>query len=436
MTWDYARRAIAQYKVLIAVLIILAAITGAIIAAAQPSRYQASAQLAVEMSSKATSGDSQRDLAADRQYLQAQLPTYLEYAKSTQVITPVVDQLHLAQSAVQVRRHLEFTVPSDTLVIQITATWDTPRGAARLANATAASFAVNAPGFNTDEASSPQVTANIYAPATSPPGPMNTLVVFTVLGASGGALVGVIVAWILALRDPYARSLPEIASAASAPVIGAIFRRHIRTRFDTRDHPGIPKTFEGICGRAHISEPAGYRPRIITVISTGSESAPAAIVWQLACIASRSGLRAGVATGDTRMHEYLLAEQDTMSCREPAPVVLPAHTLEPPPGGILSTAGVHLSLNAVTSDADLILIAARSPLIDVNAHSQIRIADSIIATTGIPKARTETIAAVCDRIRQASTGLIGIVVTDACEPHAPYRGERHRQLEALGVIHS
>src|SRR5699024_11256614 len=91
----------------------------------------------------------------------AQLPTYLEYAKSTQVITPVIDQLHLKQGAEQIRRQLEFTVPSDTLVIQITATWSTPSGAARLANATAASFAAHAPGFETGNSASPQVTANI-----------------------------------------------------------------------------------------------------------------------------------------------------------------------------------------------------------------------------------------------------------------------------------
>src|SRR5699024_4257114 len=122
----------------------------------------------------------------------------------------------------------------------------------------------------------------------------------------------------------YARSLREIAAAASAPVVGVISRRH--ARFDMRDHPGIPDTFDGICGRTQITDPAGYRPRIMTVVSTGTETAPAAIVWQLACIASKSGLRTEVATGDKSMHEYLLAEQNTMSCRAPAPVVLPAHT--------------------------------------------------------------------------------------------------------------
>src|SRR5699024_11823932 len=119
-------------------------------------------------------GVSPRDLAADRQYLHAQLPTYLEYDKSTQVITPVIDQLHLKQGAEQIRRQLEFTVPSDTLVIQITATSSTPSGAARLANATAASFAAHAPGSETGKSASPQVAANIYAPATSPSGRRDT----------------------------------------------------------------------------------------------------------------------------------------------------------------------------------------------------------------------------------------------------------------------
>ena len=432
MTWDYARKAIGQYKFLIAMLIIVGATAGAIIAAAQPDRYRASTQLAVEMSS-AADGDSQRDLAADRQYLHAQLPTYLEYAKSTQVITPVIDQLHLKQGAEQIRRQLEFTVPSDTLVIQITATWSTPSGAARLANATAASFAAHAPGFETGNSASPQVTANIYAPATSPSGPVDTLVIFTAVGGAGGAVLSIVMAWILALRDPYARNLPEVARAAGAPVIGVLTRRRVHGRLAVRGHPEVPRTFEGLYGRAQITDPTGYRPRIMTIVSTSVDSAPAAVAWHLAGIAARSGLRTEVASGDTRMHEYLLAEQYAMSCSELGPLVLPTHTLQPPAGGILSTAGLTLALNAVTSNADLILIAAASPLIDANAHSQIRIADSVIATA-TPKPRTQTIAAVCDRIRQSSAGLIGVAIIDAGEPHTANHGAHHRELETLGVI--
>src|SRR5699024_7689441 len=215
--------------------------------------------------------------------------------------------------------------------------------------------------------------------------------------------------------------------------IGVLTRRRVHGRLAVRGHPEVPRTFEGLYGRAQITDPTGYRPRIMTIVSTGTDPAPAAVAWHLAGIAARSGLRTEVASGDTRMHEYLLAEQYAMSCSELGPLLLPTHTLQPPAGGILSTAGLTLALNAVTSNADLILIAAASPLIDANAHSQIRIADSVIATA-TPKPRTQTIAAVCDRIRQSSAGLIGVTVIDAGEPHTAHHDAHHRELDTLGVI--
>lgn len=417
MSWTFAWRAIRRYKILVGVFLLAGLTGGLLVGIVTPANYETNAQLTVEMSGKSSGSDSGRDPAVENDYLKSQMPTYLEYAQSRRVLEPVAQELGSGVTLDTVRQHLDVSVPSDTLVVEITATWNSPDGAAELANAAAASFARRAPGFAADTVGANRVQANIFAPATTPVAPVERRALPVGLGALAGGLIGVILSWVLALRDPYVRSVTDIEDAGGAPVLG-LLPQNPRTRSRTAMTgllaagrvSGLPDSFEGLYARAGLAD-STRRPRIVTVVRATPGAASEHVVWGLGQVAASSGLRTVIATADAASHRYVSSRLAKVAARSGTPDLLPLEALAAPACGISSTAALNVALGDVVPAVDLVLICARSPLEDPNTFSQMGIAEGVLVATP-PKTEYRVVNAVADRIRQSSDRLVGYVVTD------------------------
>lgn len=443
MTWTFAWKAIFQYKLVIAVLVVAGVTGGIAFGAIAPPRYHATSQLMLEMSPEHGSSRSTSDPASGNEYLRAQMPTYLEYAKSKQVLDAVAKETDLSVTPASLKDDLEFTVPSDTVVVEITATWGSAKGAATIANLTASSFATRIPRLANGQHTS-SVVAKVFSPATAPGRPSHNVPLRLGLGAFAGGLIGVLLAWTLKLRDPFARRTCDLVQAGGRNALGLLPSQNRRaTRgmlrlLDKNRVPKLPTSYDGIFAQAGLAD-SDQGTRIITVARSESHVASEELAWGLACVAANSGLRTLIATGDVRIHRYFSSRLTTMSNQSGAPDLLSHETIAPPPGGVSSTPALTMALSHAASSHDLVLIAARSPLDDPNVTAQVDVAHGIVLATP-PKTHHGAFRTICERLRQSGANLIGFVITDETgvpptdQPNCASAPARRRSLQKSETI--
>src|SRR5215212_4251433 len=121
-------------SIAIITLLTLASVSAATLM--MPKAYTATTRLFF-----AVAGDSVSALAQGSNFVEKQMASYAEVARSPKVLEPVVEQLGLTTTAAELANSIEATVPVETVIIEIAATDPNPREAARIADAVGAELA-------------------------------------------------------------------------------------------------------------------------------------------------------------------------------------------------------------------------------------------------------------------------------------------------------
>lgn len=410
MSFSFLLTALRRYGYVAALLLIAGLTAGLIVAAAVPKTYESQAQLVIE-----TAAGAEDDSLDGESYVQLRLPTYVEFAKSSTVLNEARQRLDPAVTAGDLSDNVEFSVPSDTVILNVTADWTTPDGAAGIANAVSGAFADLVQPWDTRTGGDQRVAATVLEPAApgqaAPSSTLIPMVVGSVLGLTAGLLLALWLTW----RDPVARGLDEIAEAGNTKIL-AVMPGVYKTSHALRNHlktarlAALGTTYAGLFSRLGLGGPR-TRSNILTVASTGEGFDAAAVAWGLARTATASGMHCVMVSGNSEVQEYLSDQQSaaTLDTKE-LPVVLPPVAVPHPGRGVVSTVLLGQALGNLKVRADLVLLVGQAIGTDADVRGYLDFSGAVVLTTH-EHPTTLSIRSAATLIGESGADLLGVVVT-------------------------
>lgn len=198
-------------------LCVLAAATLTLLATPQ---YQARAEIFVAPGVVTTTGE----LAQGSTFAQNRVKSYVQVITSDLVLGPVVAELGLPGTSGALATRVSASVPTDTVLIDITVTDSSPEQAATIANAIAERFRSVASSIEPARAdASESVTITLIQPAVAPASASSpNLVVNVALGALVGLLGGLALAAIREILDTRLKGERDIPAVTALPVLGRL----------------------------------------------------------------------------------------------------------------------------------------------------------------------------------------------------------------------
>jgi len=170
-------------------------------------------------------GGSASDLVQGSTYAQNQVVSFAALATTPAVLQPVVDALGLTTTASALAAQVSAQAPTDTVLVEVTASDTSPAGAARIANAVAASLGTQVEALApTDEQGAPNIEATTVTPAEAPSSAATPQVLLDLaVGLALGLLLGIGCAVAREVLDN--RVSVATSRITPLPVVGMIGRR-------------------------------------------------------------------------------------------------------------------------------------------------------------------------------------------------------------------
>lgn len=169
-------------------------------------------------------GGSAGELSQGASYAERQVQSYVNVATTSMVLQPVIDELGLDVTPIQLAKRMTVSSPTATSVIDIAVNDGDPELATKIANGVAASLQQAVVELTPDGPDGTgMVAASVIDPAVVPstptsPRPANNLA----LGALLGMLLGFGQALLRSLLDTRLRSTEDLAELTDAPVLASI----------------------------------------------------------------------------------------------------------------------------------------------------------------------------------------------------------------------
>lgn len=169
-------------------------------------------------------GDSTSQLAQGSTFAQNQVRSYALLADQPMVLEPVIKQLNLPYTSVQLSKTVTTNVPLDTVVLEITVSNPNAEESAKIANAIAAQMSTAVSALTpTGKTSGATVKASTVAPAQVPQFPTSPNKKLDIAaGIILGLLVGVAVAVVRELVNNKVRSPEVVRELTDVPVVGDV----------------------------------------------------------------------------------------------------------------------------------------------------------------------------------------------------------------------
>lgn len=419
--------------VLIVLTSILGVAAGAGFSLLATPEYQSRTQIYVSVRSAAgTTGD----LVQGANYSRQIVNSYVDVAKTGLVLEPVVDELGLEMSASELASYLVVASPSDTALINITASSPSPEQAAEIANAVGESFknvVQTQLEPDADEENSLinlTTTQNALAPSSpvSPNIPMNI-----VLGLLVGFAIGVGIAVLRTVLDTRIHSLKDVEAITDKPLLGGIL-----------EDPNVKKNPLVMQTKPHSPNAEAYRAFrtnlqflnvdesssvfVITSPNPGEGKSTSSI--NLALALAESGSRVALIEADLRLpkiSKYLSMEggaglTDVLIGKAEVNdvlqrwgrtqlYVLPAGRIPPNPSELLGSAAMTQVIDELDEGFDYVIIDAPPILAVTDAavigHGK---AGILVAVASGSTKRPELEAAI-QTLEHAGSNMLGVVVT-------------------------
>jgi capsular exopolysaccharide synthesis family protein len=213
-----------RYWVFIVVLTILGAGAAYGISKTQTPIYQASSSVYFSL----RQSDSNTDLNQGAAYTQAQMLSFAQLATSHITLQRVINGLELHTTSTELARNVTVTSPSNTVILEISVSSTSAKGASAIANSVATNLAhvvVELAPATPGTTSTPSVSARVINPAT-PPKNQSSPNKSRDAGIGGllGLLIAVVGCILFTRLDTRVRSAETVASVTEIPVLGQIGR--------------------------------------------------------------------------------------------------------------------------------------------------------------------------------------------------------------------
>ncbi|SDZ57455.1 polysaccharide biosynthesis tyrosine autokinase [Herbiconiux ginsengi] len=380
---DYVR-AIRKGWVIIVVFTLLGIALAALLSIIRTPEYQSTAKVFVSVQSTG----SISDLTQGGNFLQNQVKSYADVVNTPIVLQPVIDSLGLDTTVEELSRSVSSASPSDTVIVEITVSDESPDNSAKIANAVAASFEAAVTDLvPTNAEGVTPVKITVLQNASVPAAPFSPNVpLYIVIGALLGLILGLALAITRYVLDTRIRNEHDVEAITDAPIVGGIAfdARTPENPLVLRDDPRSPRAESFRTLRTNLQfVGVGENARSFVLTSSVPGEGKSTTSANLAIAMALSGQQVVIVDADMRkprIAEYLGVEgsvglTDVLVGRaQPSDVitrwgdtnlyVLPAGRVPPNPSELLgSTAMVNL-IRSLEKSFDVVLFDA-PPLLPV-----------------------------------------------------------------------
>lgn len=379
-------------------------------------------------------GDNTNELVQGSSYVQSLVQTYAVLASSPLVLTPVIEDLGLEETATQLAKRVTVVNTLNTVVIEISVTDEEAEQAQRIAAAITDSLIDAVPKVSPSDAENePAVRLQTIAPARMPQAPIgpNTRL-YTLIGAALGLALGIAYALFRRVLGTRIVERGDIAAVTDAPVIGEIvaWRRNytiLSTMLRSRDSRSA-ESFRGLA--ANLKYVAIDRDlRVVMMTSSAPHEGKSSVSIGLAAALAESGHKVLVIDADLRRSSVAAQLQlegsvgvtsilvgdvtfdEAVQRSESMHIdIIAGGSSAPNPGQLITSHRLRELVNTAREQYEYVIIDSAPALVVSDALWLADLADGVLVVARSGTTRRKQISAVLATLKSTHKEVVGIVL--------------------------
>lgn len=392
--------------------------------------YEAQSQLFV--STQISSGNLNQELFQGSNFSADRVKSYSKLVASPTVLDPVIQELGLPTTATDLAKKVSAEVPLETVLIDITASADSPETAAALANSVGNSLVKVIGDLESSETrgSSP-VRAKVVTPATVPTAPSWPSIPLNLgVGLLAGLLIGVGGAVLLEKLNTSLKDAQDIAAVTDLPVLAVVANDSAKNAPDV-----VPAGDHGPRGEAYRQlrtnlkfAAVDHPPKVIVVTSAVAGEGKSSVAANLAAAMARSGTNVCLVDGDLRrpsvakyfrldettgLSEALVGQVHVDTIIQPAQAHLaavPSGAIPPNPAELLSSHRLPPLLGSLKERFDVVVIDAPPVLPAADAVALAAQADAVLLVVRAGKTAQNQFDRTIRTLEHVHARIFGVVL--------------------------
>ena len=440
---DYAM-ALRKHWLIIIVLAVLGG--GAAFAYSQvlPEQYRSESSVVVIP----VRGDNTTELVQGSNYVQNLVQTYTVLATSPVVLNAVIQDLGLDETANRLARRVTAEAPLNTVIINISVTDSSPKGAQRTANAIASELAKTVGRLSpqgTDDQPAVRVETIAPAPLVSIPIAPNTRLNMA-LGALGGLAVGVAYALVRRRFGSRMQSAADVMDVTNLPVLGEVFStadgRSVAANVRSNPDGRVAESLRQVAAGFKFVDVDGDR-KVLMVTSGSPGEGKSSVSLSLALTLAEAGhsvlyleadLRRASAESFTQLEgsvgltTVLVGDTTLAEAAQKWGIeglhVLTSGTLPPNPGQLLSSGRLSDVIGEARESYDFVIVDT-APVLSVSDTLWLSpIVDGVLLVIRMNKTKRDELRKSIAALESTRVAILGAVLNDAKpDSKSPYYAE-------------
>ncbi|WP_448621145.1 polysaccharide biosynthesis tyrosine autokinase [Geodermatophilus sp. URMC 65] len=422
-----------------------------------PVTYQAKAGAFFSL----VSGSSASDLVQGSTYAQNQVESFAQLATTPEVLQPVIDSLRLTMTPADLADRVQATVPTSTVIVEVTVTDGSPERSATLANAVISSLSdVVERIAPKDAAGNATVVATTVAPAEVPAEPASPNVPLALAaGLVVGLLAGLGLAWLREALDTRVRDAEVVSELTDLPVVGSVPAWSAGTgRVVVAAAPHSPpaESFRQLRTNLQFlrvaddgSAAVGVGGHVVAVTSSLSAEGKSTVAANLAVTLAETGARVLLVDADLRRPAVAdvlgieggvglttvlagLAEVDDVvqDWGSAGLRVLPSGAVPPNPAELLGSPAMRRLLADLRVRYDHVVVDTTPVLPVADASVLSRVVDGVVVVANARRVRRRQLVQGLGDLDQVSARVLGVVLNQVRRDEESYSYGRNEGAAA------
>jgi polysaccharide biosynthesis transport protein len=436
---DYVRTVRRRWPVILLVLL-LGIGTGLGLVLLTPPKYEATTRLFVSTQATGTAAEAFQGSSYTAQRIQS----YVQVASDPIVLEPVITELGLATTAGQLAGEIQATVVPDTVLIDLDVTDLSPQRAADVANAVAKELQTVVVDRLEAQVGADKslVNLSIVRPATVPISPSSPSIPLDLgLGALGGLLGGLVVAFLWQALDTRIHSEREVRAVTQAPLLAGIIKdsRSAKAPLIVHSDPHSPRA-EAIRSLRTNLQYVDFESskRIVVVTSSVPTEGKSTVAANTAIalaelgrstvlvdadlrrarIAGYMGIEGGVGLSNALIGEVPLDDALQEWGTSGRLHVLPAGRVPPNPSELVGSERMERLLRRLEQDFRYVIVDA-PPLLPVTDGAALsRMADGAVVVVRAGRTRVDQLRQALESLANVDAKVLGVVL-NMLSPRGP-----------------
>jgi capsular exopolysaccharide synthesis family protein len=406
--------------------------------------YKATAEIFVAPGEVSTTGE----LAQGSTFAQNRVKSYVQLIDSDLVLGPIADRFDTTSGSLSGK--VTATVPTDTVLIDISVTDPDPQRAADIATAIAKSFPKIATSIEPDRADgSPAVAVTVVQDAAVPGMPISPkLETNLALGLLAGTVIGLLLMAVREMTDTRLKSERDVVAVTVSPVLGRIpFDSDAKSRplvVKADPHGSLAEAYRQLRTNLQFAASAGQGRTVLLTSSVPGEGKSSTAI-NLAMSLAAAGSRVCLVDGDLRrpgvgrytdlessvgLTTVLIGAADLDSALQPwGPnlQVLMSGELPPNPSELLGSPAMGELLDELGSRFDIVVIDG-APLLPVTDSAVLaRRVASVVMVVGMGELKRRELQRSLGDLETIDAPVVGVVITKM-----PTKGPHGSGLKTYG----